>query len=119
MYCKYCGHKIDDDSTYCAGCGVKLNVAISPQNSTSVPAFGVRETSAYTPNPAIAVQAVTRPSVGLFDSIEDYEPTFRNMLSQFSPLGKVAFILLNLLVLSVTAVLTLFTFYPNATDLFK
>jgi hypothetical protein len=116
MYCKYCGHKIDDDSTYCAGCGVKLNVAVSPQNSTSVPAFGLREA---TPAPVVTSQAVAKPSVGLFDSVEDYEPTFRNMLSQFSPLGKVAFILLNLLVLSVTAVLTLFTFYPNAADLFK
>jgi predicted amidophosphoribosyltransferase len=29
MYCKYCGQKIDDDSTYCSGCGAKLNIAIA------------------------------------------------------------------------------------------
>jgi predicted amidophosphoribosyltransferase len=108
MYCKYCGHKIDEDSTYCAGCGVKLNIAVSPVNSVQ-------------PKPAdnfYSYSSAKTPS-DFFNSIEEYEPTFKNIIGQFSLPGKIAFILLMFLLMSSTAVLTLFTFYPNIGEFFK
>lgn len=90
MYCKYCGRKIDDDSTFCSGCGAKLSIAIK----------------------ADAPVRISKP-IKKTPSQEDFDPTVKNILGQFSPFGKVVFIMLCALMVVWVAMLTFHIFYPE------
>ena len=35
MYCKYCGHQIDEDSTFCCHCGKNITVTENKKNNNS------------------------------------------------------------------------------------
>lgn len=90
MYCKYCGKKIDDDSTFCSGCGAKLSIAIKGE----------------TPKKALKQTKKNLPQ-------EDFEPTLENIMGQFSPFGKVVFLMLCALMVVWVAMLTFHIFYPE------
>lgn len=100
MYCKYCGKKIDDDSTYCAGCGAKLAIAL--------------------PKAAVSSGSVqTAPKKAVYHrhcEEEFFEPTFKNIVNQFSPFGKIIFVVLCVLMAAWSATLTFCIFYPEYID---
>lgn len=104
MYCKYCGQKIDDDSTYCAGCGAKLSLAIGEVAT---------EENAHTD--ILHKRSKLKPVKPVDD--EEFEPTFTNIMAQFSPFGRVVFIALCILMVIWVATLTVHIFYPEFVDL--
>ncbi len=102
MYCKYCGQKIDDDSTFCSGCGAKISIAVSNNKQPNIRYVKEKNTKAKTAKKD--------------DFDEDFEPTFGNIMAQFSPIGKVVFIVLCILMVIWVASLTVYIFYPQFTD---
>ncbi|WP_052122847.1 SEL1-like repeat protein [Gallibacterium anatis] len=55
MYCRYCGHQINEDQTYCGYCGKMQN---SPANATSSSQSSQKNESSHY-NPAFAINNVT------------------------------------------------------------
>lgn len=90
MYCKYCGKKIEENSSFCSGCGAKLSIAVKPEISQ-------------------------KKSTGHKKNVpqEDFNPTLQNIMGQFSPLGKVVFVALCILMVAWVAMLTFHTLYPE------
>jgi hypothetical protein len=121
MYCKYCGKKIDDDSTYCSGCGAKLSIAVKPESRRR--ARRIIEDDAVSDNTANDTDKLYQGTVDDTssdtsssdnNSIDDeFEPTFSNILGQFSPFGKLVFIVLCLLIVVWVATLMIYIFYPE------
>ncbi len=101
MYCKYCGQKIDDDSTFCSGCGAKISIAVKPVKRSQDKILREKKAKHVT---------VTE------DEFENFEPTFGNIMAQFSPIGKIVFILLCILMVIWVASLTVYIFFPELTN---
>lgn len=105
MYCKYCGQKIDDDSTFCSGCGAKISIAL--QNTE------LNEGADIQPK-AVGIKHNIVNSV---PDEEEFDPTFHNIMEQFSPVGRIVFAVLCILMIIWTATLTVHIFYPEVIDL--
>lgn len=115
MYCKYCGKKIDDDSTFCSGCGAKLSIAVKPETAAAKPKIEVKaDAPAVMPpqdeNAKTAKVKVKKERMLEYDS---FDPSPKGILGQFSPLGRVVFIVLCALVSVWVATITFYIFFPQ------
>jgi hypothetical protein len=120
MYCKYCGQKIDDDSTYCSGCGAKLSIAVKPESrrrAKRISKVNTEDTGVITQNNISDEDTSIIPDDNAMDT-EEFEPSFTNILGQFTPFGKLVFIVLCLLMVVWVATLTVYIFYPEYISFF-
>jgi len=109
MFCKYCGQRIDDDSTFCSGCGAKLTIAV-PNNKT------VADTAV---NPSKASHKIDITDARDLPPEEEFDPTLKNIMGQFSPFGRLVFIALCILMVVWVATLTIYIFYPEFINYFS
>lgn len=105
MYCKYCGQKIDDDSTFCSGCGAKISIAVQKAE--------LDESADIQPKAVGIKQNI----VDTVPAEEEFDPTFHNIMGQFSPVGRIVFAALCILMVIWVATLTVHIFYPEVIDI--
>ncbi len=109
MFCKYCGQKIDDDSTFCSGCGAKLSIAVPQHKQPHLNSSDQIQSKSILP-PTVDMPATKQADT---EEYESFDPTFENIMAQFSPLGKIVFIILCILMVIWVATLTLHVFFPE------